>query len=148
MWNHNCSQLWKLCIYKKQNYAIWNFCLEFSGGTCIICLQFSTCTFPRLHTYVKWKEDDQHLEVVIWCGDILCHYQSWCLKVVSSKDQFLCYRNFVSIQEHPKTAKQDKDKVQNKFTSKFVFSHPKQLSIHCTYYNIKFKFFFSTVREN
>lgn len=114
MWNHNCSRLWKLCIYKKQNYAIWNFCLEFSGGTCIICLQFSTCTFPRLHTYVKWKKDDQHLEVVIWCGDILCHYQSWCLKMVSSKDQFLCYRHFVSIQEHPKTAKQDKDKVQNK----------------------------------
>lgn len=34
--------------------------------------------------------------------------------MVLSKDQFLCYRHFVSIQEHPKTAKQDKDKVQNK----------------------------------
>ena len=29
-------------------------------------------------------------------------------------DQFLCYRHFVSIQVHPKTAKQDEDKVQNK----------------------------------
>ena len=87
-----------------------------------------------LHTHVKWKEDDQHLEVVIWCGDILCHnYQSWCLKMVLSKDQFLCYRHFVSIQEHPKTAKQDKDKVQtNQFISEFVFSHPKQLLIHQT----------------
>lgn len=151
MWNHNCSRLWKLCIYKKQNYAIWNFCLEFSGGTCIICLQFSTCTFPRLHTYVKWKRDDQHLEVVIWCGDILCHYQSWCLKMVSSKDQFLCYRHFVSIQEHPKTAKQDKDKVQNKsiywqiciFPSKTVINTSHNITISKNVF-----FFFLTVGEN
>lgn len=151
MWNHNCSWLWKLWIYKKQNYAIWNFCLEFSGGTCIICLQFSTCTFPRLHTYVKWKRDDQHLEVVIWCDDILCHYQSWCLKMVSSKDQFLCYRHFVSIQEHPKTAKQDKDKVQNKsiywqiciFPSKTVINTSHNITISKNVF-----FFFLTVGEN
>lgn len=87
----------------------------------------------RLHTHVKWKDDDQHLVVVIWCGDILCHYQSWCLKMVFAKDQVLCYRHFVSTQEHPKTAKQDKDKVQtNQFISEFVFSHPKQLLIHQT----------------
>lgn len=150
MWNHNCSRLWKLCIYKKQNYAIWNFCLEFSGWTCIICLQFSTCTFPRLHTYVKWKKDDQHLEVVIWCGDILCHYQSWCLKMVLSKDQFLCYRHFVSIQEHPKTAKQDKDKVQNKSIYWQICIFPSKTVINTSHNITKSKnvFFFSTVREN
>ena len=34
--------------------------------------------------------------------------------MVLSKDQFLCYGHFVSIQEHPNIAKQDKDKFQNK----------------------------------
>ena len=54
--------------------------------------------------------------------------------MVLSKDQFLCYRHFVSIQEHPKTAKQDKDKVQNKSIYWQICIFPSKTVINTSHY--------------
>ena len=69
--------------------------------------------------------------------------------MVLSKDQFLCYRHFVSIQEHPKTAKQDKDKVQNKSIYWQICIFPSKTVIN-TSHNItitNFFFFFNSEGE-
>ena len=69
--------------------------------------------------------------------------------MVLLKDQFLCYRHFVSIQEHPKTAKQDKGKVQNKSIYWQISIFPSKTVIN-TSHNITISkyVFFLTVGEN
>ena len=68
---------------------------------------------------------------------------------ILSKDQFVCYRHFVSIQEHPKTAKQDKGKFQNKSIYRLICIFPSKTVIN-TSHNIiisKNVFFFNSEGE-